>query len=156
MASKKASSPTKRDSLRREGALNPHPQTVTDPLFQDSDFFDRDDLIQVKYEMLRRVQIGKQPVSQAASAFGLSRPTFYQAQTGFAENGLAGLLPQKRGPRHPHKLTAEVLNFIAQARSEDPALRFDAVAKVVRERFSVTIHPRSIERALAQQEKKRH
>jgi len=156
MAIKKPSAPAKRESLRREGALNPHPQAVTDPLFQDSDFFDRDDLIQVKYEMLRRVQVDKQPVSQAASAFGLSRPTFYQAQTGFAENGLAGLLPQKRGPRHPHKLTAEVLDFIAQARAEDPVPRFDSVAKAVRERFGVTVHPRSIERALARQGKKRH
>ncbi len=156
MATKKTSSPAKRDSLRREGALNPHPQAVTDPLFQDSEFFDRDDLIQVKYEMLRRVHVDKQPVSQAASAFGLSRPTFYQAQAGFAENGLAGLLPQKRGPRHPHKLTTEVLDFIAQARAEDSTLRFDAVARTVRERFGVTVHPRSIERALARQEKKRH
>jgi transposase len=155
MATKKPSSPAKRDSLRREGALNPHPQTVTDLLFQGSDFFDRDDLIQVKYEMLRRVEIDKQPVSQAASAFGLSRPTFYQAQSGFAENGLAGLLPQKRGPRHPHKLTVEVLGFISQARAEDPALLLDAMVKAVRERFGVTVHPRSIERALARQEKKR-
>lgn len=156
MATKKTPSPAKRDSLHRDGALNPHPQTVSDPLFQDSEFFDRDDLIQVKYEMLRRVQVDKQPVSQAASAFGLSRPTFYQTQAGFAENGLAGLLPHKRGPRNPHKLTAEVLSFTAQARAENPALRFEALAQAVRERFGVTVHPRSIERALARQEKKRH
>ena len=34
--------------------LHPHPETVTAALFQDSAFFDPDDLIQVKYEMLRR------------------------------------------------------------------------------------------------------
>lgn len=146
--------PSKRDSLRREGALNPRPQSVRDPLFQSSEFFDRDDLLQVKYEMLRRVQVDNQSVSQAASAFGLSRPTFYQAQTGFAESGLPGLLPRKRGPQRPHKLTAEVLTYLSQARIEDPTLRLDTMAQLIHERFGVTVHPRSIERALARQEKK--
>jgi transposase len=155
MATKKAAPPTKRDSLRREGVLNLHPDGVTDPLFQHSDFFDRDDLVQVKYEMLRRVQIDKQPVSSTASAFGLSRPTFYQTQADFAAKGLAGLLPSKRGPQHPHKLTAEVLDFVNQIRADDPALRLDMVAETVHDRFGVTVHPRSIERALARREKKR-
>src|SRR6266852_2146362 len=58
----------KRDALRQQGCLNPHPEQVADPLFQQSDFFDAHDLVQVKYEMLRRVQIDQQPVSQAAAA----------------------------------------------------------------------------------------
>jgi hypothetical protein len=67
----------KRDALRRNGTLNPHPDVVTDSLFRTGDFFDPDDLVQVKYEMLRRVRLDKQSVSQSASAFGFSRPTFY-------------------------------------------------------------------------------
>ena len=38
---------SKRDALRRHGRLNPHPDAVTDPLFQTGDFFDSDDLVQV-------------------------------------------------------------------------------------------------------------
>jgi hypothetical protein len=48
----------KRQTLRRHGTLNPQPESVTHPLFQDSEFFDPDDLLQVKYEMLRQVHVG--------------------------------------------------------------------------------------------------
>ena len=68
-------------------------------LFQGSDFFDPDDMVQVKYEMLRQVHVDNQPVSQAAREFGFSRPSFYQANSSFAKAGLAGLAPLKRGPR---------------------------------------------------------
>ena len=84
----------KREALKRYGTLNPHPDGVTDPLFQTGDFFDPDDLVQVKYEMLRRVRVDKQSVSQSASAFGFSRPTYYQAEDDFQREGLAGLLPE--------------------------------------------------------------
>src|ERR1043166_8475914 len=40
----------KRQTLRRHGTLNPQPESVAHPLFQNSDFFDPDDLLQVKYE----------------------------------------------------------------------------------------------------------
>jgi transposase len=149
-----ASKRFKRDALRRTGALNPHPDVVVDPLFRTGDFFDPDDLIQVKYEMLRRVKVDKQPVSQSASAFGLSRPTFYQAEEDFQRDGLAGLLPEKRGPRHGHKLTADVLDFVVQLRASDPSIRLLAVVAAIQQRFAITVHPRSIERALGRQEKK--
>jgi hypothetical protein len=45
--------------LRQQGVLNPHPQAVTDSLFQTGDFFDAHDLLQVKYEMFRRVDVDK-------------------------------------------------------------------------------------------------
>src|SRR5579863_4307408 len=67
-------------SLREQGAVNPRPQTVTDDLFTASEFFDPNDLVQVKYEMLRRVEKDGQSVTEAAVKFGFSRPSFYQAQ----------------------------------------------------------------------------
>jgi transposase len=145
----------KREALKRYGTLNPHPDGVTDPLFQTGDFFDPDDLVQVKYEMLRRVRVDKQSVSQSASAFGFSRPTYYQAEDDFQREGLAGLLPEKRGPRQSHKLTSDVLGFAARLRSSDPSIRPAELAAAVHKRFGITAHPRSIERALARQEKKR-
>jgi hypothetical protein len=42
-----------REALKRSGTLNPHPDSVTDPLFQTGDFFDAEDLVQVKYNQLR-------------------------------------------------------------------------------------------------------
>ena len=145
----------KREALKRYGTLNPHPDGMTDPLFQTGDFFDPDDLVQVKYEMLRRVRVDKHSVSQSASAFGFSRPTYYQAEDDFQREGLAGLLPEKRGPRQRHKLTSDVLDFAARLRSSDPSIRPPELAAAVQKRFGITAHPRSIERALARQEKKR-
>ena len=144
----------KRDLLRLHGCLNLHPDQVADPLFQQSDFFDANDLVQVKYEMLRRVQIEQRPVSQAAAAFGFSRPTYYQAQMDFQEQGLFGLIPEKPGPRRAHKLTPKVLEYVRQIRSHQPSLGMLQVTAAIREHFGIIVHPRSIERALARQEKK--
>jgi transposase len=127
---------------------------VTDELFVTHDFFDPRDLVQVKYEMLRRVQREGQSVRQSAVAFGFSRPSFYQAQAAFRQGGLPGLLPQKRGPKTAHKLTDEVLAFIRQARQDDPSVRPPALASLVKEQYGVRVHPRSIERALSRDQKK--
>lgn len=79
--------------------------------FRDSEFFDPEDLLQVKCEMLRQVEVDKQPVSQAAKTFGFSRPSFYQAQAAFQDSGLVGLLPHKRGPRSGAKLRQEQMQL---------------------------------------------
>lgn len=141
-------------ALRRHHALNPRPQAVTDTAFTTGNpFFDARDLVQVKYEMLRRVRQEERPVSQAAAAFGLSRPTFYEAQAVFDQAGLPGLVPKRPGPRRAHKLSAEVVDLVEQRRAEDPAVTSRQLAQVVQERFAVRVHPRSVERALARRKK---
>jgi transposase len=147
--------PAKLHALREQGSLHRHPAAVTDALFQQNPFFDPRDVVQVKYEMLRRVEIDQASVSSAAAAFGFSRPSFYQAKGAFAEQGLAGLLPRKRGPRHAHKLTAEVIAFLAERRSAESALSAAQLAQHVHRRFGLSIHPRSIERGLRDMKKKR-
>jgi len=145
----------KLDTLREQGTLNPRPDAVTDPVFQQSDFFDPRDLVQVKYEMVRRVDTDGQTVSAAATAFGFSRPSFYKAKAALRRDGLAGLVPRKRGPRGAHKLSEDVVGFIRQALADDETLRAPALARLVEEQFELMVHPRSIERALQRQEKKR-
>jgi len=142
-------------ALQGRRTLNPRPEGVADELFRRSDFFDARDLLQVKYEMIRRVKVDEAPIADTADAFGFSRPSFYQAQAAFARDGLAGLLPRKRGPREAHKLSAEVMTFIQELRVADRSLSASAIAPRVKERFGFDVHPRSIERALQRQEKKR-
>ena len=139
--------------LRQHASLNPRPAGVIHPLFQGNEFFDPDDALQVKYEMLRCVNIEKRPVSEAAKAFGFSRPSFYQAQGAFEESGLAGLIPQKPGPRGGHKLTLAVMEFLTQARVAEPSVRAERLAGMVKKRFGVQVHPRSIERGFVRQKK---
>ncbi|MGH7644059.1 MAG: helix-turn-helix domain-containing protein [Gemmatimonadales bacterium] len=142
-------------ALRQYGSLNLHPGRVQDPLFAAADFFDARDLVQVKYEMVRRVRVDRHPVSRSAAAFGFSRPALYQAQAALARGGLAALVPKKPGPRRAHKLSLEVVDFLHRARTADPSLRPPELARRVRTRFGRTVHPRSVERALARREKKR-
>ena len=142
-------------ALRERRTLNPRPERVTDPLFPQSAFFDARDLMQVKYEMVRRVAVNHAAVTPTVAAFGVSRPSFYEARAAMAEEGLAGLLPRKRGPREAHKLRPEVMAFIATRRAADPSLSPAALVPLVQKRFGVVVHPRSIERALRRQEKKR-
>jgi transposase len=138
----------KRDALRQANALHPHPDKVKDPHFREGEFFDRRDLVQVKYEMLRRVRIDDASVVDAAAAFGLSRPSYYEALDAFTAQGLLGLLPRKRGPRRSHKLTPQVVDVVRELCSADPAMRPTELARRIEERFEIIVHPRSIERAL--------
>ena len=138
----------KQAALRQHATLNPRPRGVTHPLFEASEFFDPQDLLQVKYEMLRLVNIDKRPISEAAQACGFSRPSFYQAQTAFEQGGLSGLLRHKSGPHGAHKLTAAVLQFVSEARIADPGVHVQHLAESVHRRFGVRVHPRSIERQL--------
>jgi hypothetical protein len=144
----------KQQLLRLFGTLNPQPQDVTHPLFQDSDFFDPHDQVQVKYEMLRQVRVDRQPVSRTAREFGFSRPSFYQAQFTFAQGGLAGLLPHKRGPKSGHKLTARIMQFVAEQRAAQSGLSFAQLAELVKLNFGLQVHPRSIERQLLREKKR--
>jgi transposase len=143
------------EALQAEGALYQHADQVTDPVFATHEFFDPRDLVQVKYEMIRRVEVEAQAVAPTAAAFHFSRPSFYQAQRAFQQRGLAGLLPRKRGPRGGHKLTAEIVAFLQELRDTEPSLRAPELARRVAQHFATTVHPRSIERALERQEKKR-
>jgi len=146
----------KLEALRQQGTLNPRPGDVTDELFAEHSFFDPRDLVQVKYEMLRRVESQGKSVTDAAAAFGFSRPSFYQAQAAFQQDGLAGLVPRKRGPKQAHKLTEAVLDFIRETLHTDPSMQAGTLARLIHQRFGITVHPRSIQRALLRHQKKRH
>jgi transposase len=146
---------SKTDALRRTGALNRNAPRVRDPQFAQGVFFDARDLVQVKYEMLRRVRAEEQSVSAAARGFGFSRFSFYQAQAAFQQSGLPGLLPQKPGPRGRHKLTPKVLAWVQAQLAQDPALPMGELPVRVKQRFGITTHRRTIERALAGSKKKR-
>jgi transposase len=143
----------KAEYLRQQGALNRYPQRVRASWFQADGFFDARDLVQVKYEMLRQVSIEGAKKADAAALFGVSRPTFYQAEAAFAQQGLAGLLPQQRGPKSPHKLTPEVMAFIDTQMTREPPPGARALARAIRAELGLSVHPRSIERALARKKK---
>ncbi len=140
--------------LKQKGSLNPHANKVTDDIFVDSDFFDSFDLVQVKYEMIRKVKNNKVSIAHAAKSFGFSRPSFYQAQAAFEQNGLLGLVPQQRGPKQRHKLSQEIVNCLLDALENDPSLKPKDLVLLIKVKFKITVHVRSVERALNEHKKK--
>ena len=141
----------KLESLGQNGTLNARYACVMDELFLDSEFFDPRDMVQVKYEMLRRVREDGLPVSKASKMFGFSRVSYYQIQHAYDQQGLAGLMPRQRGPMRAHKLTEDVMAFISACKT----LQATDLANRIKHRFGLSVHPRSIERALQRQSKKR-
>jgi len=145
----------KHETLRQYGVFNSAADGVSEEHFLSHPFFDPRDMVQVKYEMLRRVRIDGDSVSQAARDFGFSRTAFYQALALLEQQGLPGLIPKRPGPKGPHKLKDAVLEFIGQQQQDaDEVLRPEVLVELVRKKFALSVHPRSIERALSRERKK--
>ncbi len=149
MPTKRKSESPKAKALLEEGTLNPNPEKVRDPKFQQNEFFDPRDIVQVRYEMLRHVSIENTSVADATEEYGVSRPTYYQAKANFDKRGVAGLVPQKRGPHGPHKLQGDVLTFVQQQLVSGEPVRARELLKLVQQEFGLRLHPRTIERAIA-------
>jgi transposase len=145
----------KAEALRRSGCLNARPQTVRDDIYRGNEFFDPRDLVQVKYEMLRRARVDGESIATCAAAFGFSRPTFYQAQAAFEGQGLPGLISRKPGPRRAHKLSEQVVDFLEGLLADNSELRTAELVAAIQRRFGLEVHARSVERALERRKKKR-
>ena len=148
MPAKHDSKRSKTDALLEEGTLNPTPEKVRDPKFQGSEFFDPHDVVQVKYEMLRRVSADNASVTEVSHEYGISRPTYYQARANFDAAGIAGLLPKTPVPHGPHKVHGEVLAFLQARLVPGEPVRARELARLIRKEFGIKLHPRTIERAL--------
>ena len=139
----------RKQRLKREGTLHPNPDRVKADLLEESAFFDANDLIQMKYEMLRSVTVDERSVAQAADTFGLSRVAYYHALKQYQSHGLAGLLPYRRGPKHPHKFTPEVMSFIdEQLIAIEGHPDWGLLSKQIEDKFGTKVHPRSVERTV--------
>lgn len=146
MPAKNDSKHSKAEALLEEGTLNPTPEKVSDPKFQEGEFFDPRDIVQVKYEMLRRVSMENAAVTEAAEQYGVSRPTYYQAKASFEGAGIVGLVPRKRGPRGPRKLQGKVLAFLERQLVPGEPIRARELATLIQKEFDLHVHPRTIER----------
>jgi transposase len=157
MAQPKKPGDGKTESLKKYGALNPHPEKVVEKMFSDPslEFFDPRDLVQVKYEMLRAVEKEGRSVKRASEAFGFSRPAFYQIQSQFNQEGVTGLVKKRPGPKSAHKLTDDILAFVEEKVKEGKPLRARTLGPLIKEKFGKDIHPRSIERAVKRRKKKK-
>jgi transposase len=140
-------SPEKQKALRAHGAFNATPEEVIAAPFVDHpEFFDAEDRLQVRYEMLRAPAQGEMTVAEACRAFGVSRQTFYVLRRAFGTKGLAGLAEGKRGRKGPLKASVEVVGFVRQTKADEPAVSGAELSRRVAERFGIRLHRRTVER----------
>jgi transposase len=139
--------------LAAQKALHLHPERIRDDLFQQGHFFDPHDLVQVRYEILRRHLVEGQTVTEVTHTFGISRQTFYMLLWMFQEGGLCGLLPRKRGPFGAHKCNAAILAFATDSLEGCPRRSIPDLVAEIAEKFGVRIHPRTLERRLSRLKK---
>ena len=145
----------KQKNLEQTGTFNARAKGVCAPLFDNNEFFDARDLVQVKYEAIRAIEKEQRGFSQVSREFGLSRPTLYEVKKQFEQDGLAGLLPHKRGPKKPHKLNGEILKYAQDWRRQNPERTdYKSLAERIEREFSVRINPRTLQRALINKAKK--
>ncbi len=147
----------KRSQLRKAGLLHPQPGSVRDPLFEQApEFFDAEDLLQVRYEMMRAHLVERDAIRAICLRFGVSRQTFYNLQAKFRTEGTAGLLPKRPGPKGPRKLTAEVLAFVSERLDSEPGPSTKELREEIRGRFGVTLHRRTIEKLVRDLRRKKN
>lgn len=132
--------------LKKSLTFNKKYKGVKEKLFQSNDFFDPRDIVQVKYEMLRKVDKENCSISEASKEFGFSRPAFYEAKKKFEKEGMPGLFPIKRGRKTAYKITPEIMKYIVELRKKNFSAK--KMLPLIEEKFNLTIHERSIERAL--------
>ena len=133
----------RRHTLAAAGLLHPRPESVVAQLFvSGGPFFFALDKVQVKYEMLRAHLVDGLPVVSAASEHGYSRAAFYLVAEAFDEEGMQGLLDEKRGRHGPLKVTPEINEYVRSAQHLSGA----ELSVEVAERFGVVLHRRTLER----------
>jgi transposase len=135
----------RRRALQKTGLVHPCPLAVTAPLFDGSrPFFLAEDKAQVKYEMLRAHIVDGRTVRVAAEEHGYCRAAYYLIAAAFEAGGMRGLFDEPRGRKGPLRVTPEIVAFLAEA---DPGLSGVKLAEIIRERFGVGLHRRTVERA---------
>jgi len=140
-------------SLIENGSFNRNADAVSNHMFRSNPYFDPQDLVQVKYEMLRSVKNDGFNVVDASRQFGFSRTAYYKIEKRFHEAGVEGLCAQKTGPKSPAKITNEVVELADRLRVEHPGITNDEVTRAIEVQTGITIHKRSLQRA--QSKKKR-
>jgi len=137
------------DFLRSQGLLNPRPERVTHPLFETTEFFDRLDLPQVRYEMLRAARVEQAPVAEACRLLGFSREYFYRLERAFFERGYVALLGSPMGRPPLLALNQEIVSFIVHRKLEMPGLSGEELRKEILQLYKVDCSRRTVERIVA-------
>jgi len=138
----------KDETLKKQGCFNNNHENVHAEIFSAAHFFDKRDIVQVKYEMIRAASNEEGSITDIADAFGFSRKSYYQINAAFSSGGLYALVPQKKGPKKAHKLNEEVQEFIESYIAEHKGAKANDITTAIGAAMGIKIHPRTIYRFL--------
>src|SRR6266436_3940172 len=139
----------KSEALSQDGVLNPNPEAVRDDLFTGNPFFDAKDLVQVRYEMVRRPP-DRRHCNQGCCRDVRRHPAdLLQGPERAADDWSCwSAAEQTRSQERPQDLhRGGCLRCRSQNRS--PALTTSQCVGAIETRFGIKVHRRSLERALA-------
>lgn len=136
----------KKDILIKNGTFNKNYDKVTEQKFIRDDFFDPQDLVQIKYEMLRTARGSERNIGEIADAFGFSRAAFYKIKASFEQEGISAFIPEKSGPKGAKKLTEEHQKFVDKYLISHPKTSSDELTEILKRERGLKISKRTIER----------
>ena len=141
---------SKEESLKQNGCFYHNYENVTAGIFKTTSrsFFDRRDIVQVKYEMIRAVSNAEGSVTEISGAYGFSRKSYYEILKAFQADGLYALIPQKTGPKKPHKLNDEATAFIDSFLANKKNAKPKEISSALEADMGISVHPRTISRYL--------
>ena len=134
------------DILKANGTYNRRHESVKEAKFTGDGFYDPRDIVQVKYEMLRDAQDSGRAIMEVSGEFGFSRTAYYNIKESFEQNGMSALVPEKPGPKQPHKLTESLQEYIEEYVALRPSASAAEIAAAIQREKGVKVSKRTIER----------
>ena len=138
----------KRHFLKQARALNDHPERVRAPLFSRHRFFDPQDKVQVKYELLRAREVEGISLTEACRLYGFTRESYRHILARFRAEGIKGLFERKRGRRGPVKATEAVRVFLRAERESQEHLSVQELIERCHRELGVSLSRRTVFRIL--------
>ena len=138
----------KEETLKRNGSFNNNHGNVSAGIFNTTPFFDKRDIVQVKYEMIRAASKKEGSITEIADLFGFSRKSYYQISKAFETDGLCALLPKKTGPKGASKLNPDVMEFIDSFIAGHKNAKPKEISAALEADMGIKVHPRTIYRHL--------
>ena len=143
---------TKIDVLKSNGTYNSRSDQVEADLFKTRLFFDSHDLLQVKYEMLRSVEVDGLSVKQASQSYGFSRQGYYDVKKAFDSRGFIGLLPSKTGPKEAYKFTSECKEFVDRYVGAHPSCKLQDIDDALADEMGIRVSTQTISNYLSKKD----
>ena len=137
---------SKQEILLGNGTFNKNYGKVTEQHFVNDDFYDPQDLVQVKYEMLRTAKETERNIGEIASKYGFSRAAFYKIKTTYEKEGISAFVPEKSGPKNARKLTKNHQEFIDDHIKQNPNASSASIAALLYKERGLSISKRTVER----------